>query len=88
MYWLYLERRTELEDRQAELETQTFNLFPERWSQLYRDQTLPGIGPDDEGEEPITDIDMLDQWYEQMVMGGGKQVVRGGPDNDEWSDWQ
>jgi hypothetical protein len=89
MYWLYLDRRTILEDRQIELETQTFNLFPERWTQLYQEKTLGKIMSDQgEAEEPVTDIDMLDQWYEQMVAQGGKQVIKAGPQTDKWGDWQ
>ena len=94
MYWVYLNRRTELEDRQAELETQTFNLFPERWSQLYQDKTLAEIAAatgEDYAEMPVTDIDALDQWYEQMVSRGGSAVLSGSslPQGaDQWGDWQ
>lgn len=88
MYWLYLDRRTALEDRQAELESQTFNLFPERWSQLYQDKTLAGLVEGDELESPVTDIDALDQWYEQMVAQGGKQFMKSSASSNEWGDWQ
>lgn len=89
MYWVYLNRRTELEDRQAELETQTFNLFPERWSQLYQDKTLAAIASMSEDTEvPVTDLDALDQWYEQMVAQGGTQVASGSLGREEWGDWQ
>jgi len=90
MYWIYLNRRTELEDRQAELETQTFNLFPERWGQLYQDKTLAAVAEasGEEAEAPVTDLDALDQWYEQMVASGGKQVVSGSAAQDEWGNWQ
>lgn len=92
MYAVYLIRRIELEDRQADLENQTFNLFPERWTQLYQDKTLAGIMSMDEnggGEMPVTDIDALDQWYEQMVRSGGKQFVGGDRAGaQEWGGWQ
>lgn len=90
MYWLYLDRRTALEDRQAELESQTFNLFPERWGQLYQDKTLASLALNEEGETEtvVTDIDALDAWYEQMVAQGGKQFMKAGADNPEWGDWQ
>lgn len=88
MYWLYLDRRTALEDRQAELENQTFNLFPERWSQLYQDKTLAALASDDDLESPVTDIDALDQWYEQMVAQGGKQFMKSGSVSDDWGEWQ
>lgn len=88
MYWVYLDRRTTLEDWQAELETQTFNLFPERWTQLYQDKTLSEIASSGEGEAPVTDLDALDQWYEQMVAQGGMQRTAGAQDADDWGDWQ
>jgi len=90
IYWTYLERRTQLEDRQEEMEAQTFNLFPERWSQLYRDKAMAEVGMDDEiGEQPVTDTEALDQWYEQMVARGGLQVATGAMVRDqEWGDWQ
>lgn len=93
MYWLYLDRRTQLEDRQAELENQTFNLFPERWTQLYQDKTMASLGielEDGFAEEPVTDIDALDQWYEQMVAQGGKQFMNAGSQDaaEEWGGWQ
>lgn len=90
MYSIYLNRRTELEDRQAELETQTFNLFPERWGQLYQDKTLSALGEfsGEDFESPVTDLDALDQWYEQMVATGGKQFAKGSAGRDEWGDWQ
>lgn len=90
MYAVYLERRIALEDRQADLEAQTFNLFPERWGQLYQDKTLAGVlEANGESEMPVTDIDALDQWYEQMVAQGGKQFASGGQaSSDEWGDWQ
>lgn len=91
MYWLYLDRRTAIEDRQAELESQTFNLFPERWSQLYQDKTLAGLAiaaGDDGSEAPVTDIDALDQWYEEMVAQGGKKFMKSGSVTDDWGNWQ
>jgi hypothetical protein len=90
MYWVYLNRRTQMEDRQIELETQTFNLFPERWSQLYQDKTLAAIAlaAGEEVEAPVTDLDALDKWYEEMVATGGKQFASGKSGRDEWGDWQ
>jgi hypothetical protein len=95
MYWIYLDRRTQAEDRQADLESQTFNLVPERWSQIYQDRALMEVtGPDGEPETPVTDIDALDRWYEEMVASGGKQYMRGSGDplpseeTDRWGDWQ
>lgn len=90
MYWVYLDRRTALEDRQAELETQTFNLFPERWNQLYQDKALADIAgmSGAEAEAPVTDLDALDRWYEEMVASGGQQITKGTAAQDEWGRWE
>jgi len=68
-----MDRRTQLDDMNAELEHQCFNLFPERWGALYREQMLPGVaGPKGVSvssaadEIPVTDPDELDSWYENL----------------------
>lgn len=76
-YWIYMERRGQLDDKQAELELQTWNLFPERWGQLYRDQMLGtpankashadrGEAFGGEAEIPVTvnEIDKVTAWYD------------------------
>ena len=92
-----MDRRTQMEDRQADLEGQTFNLVPERWTQLYQDRAIAAIvgeaGEDSPvGETPVSDIDALDRWYEEMVASGGKQFVDGNGRRPEamerWGDWQ
>lgn len=96
MYWIYMDRRTQLEDRQADLEGQTFNLVPERWTQLYQDRAVSeivGLGEESSlGETPVNDIDALDRWYEEMVASGGKQFVDGNGRHleatERWGDWQ
>ena len=66
-YWIYLDRRVYMDDKQAELEHQCFNLSPERWGALYRDQMLPGaIGIGNEPEIPVTDPRDLDAFYESL----------------------
>ena len=66
-YWLYMDRRTQLDDKASELEHQCFNLNPERWGVLYRDQMLPGlVGPNNEPEIPVTDPRDLDAFYESL----------------------
>lgn len=68
-------RRVQIEDKHAELELQTFNLFPERWGQVYREAMLPGLGNgqkpgdigtafDGEAEIPVTDLDAIKDWYD------------------------
>lgn len=72
LYWLYMDRRIKLKDKRSELIQQTFNLFPERWDVLYRDEVLkelgvPVPGEVDEGEIlGEDDIDVLNQFMEQM----------------------
>jgi len=70
-----MDRRTQLDDMQAELEHQCFNLFPERWGSLYREQMLPGVSSSDgtpvsvssaSDEIPVTDPADLDAWYENL----------------------
>lgn len=67
-----MDRRTQLDDMSAELEHQCFNLFPERWGTLYREQMLPGVaGPNvtttsAADEIPVTDPADLDSWYENL----------------------
>lgn len=77
LYWLYLNRRTEVEDIQAELIQQTYNLFPERWGDLYRSHVLNELGIADEAAEDVVvdDLDELNKFYEQMEK---KQWIRGG----------
>ena len=66
-YWIYMERRIQIDDKQAELEHQCYNLFPERWGNLYREQMLPGLpGSPEEEEIPVTDPSDLDAWYENL----------------------
>lgn len=89
MHWLYLDRRTTLEDREDEQQIQTFHLFPERWQQLYQEQLL-GVAPGGgEAEIPVDDIDMLDQWYEQIANGEAHSMSGAVPagSGEFWSSW-
>jgi hypothetical protein len=66
-----MDRRVAIDDKTAELEHQCFNLFPERWGDIYREQMLPGVrglSPDSVGESetPITDPGDLDAWFEGL----------------------
>jgi hypothetical protein len=88
MYWVYMDRRVNIQDRQTELELQTFNLFPERWETVYKDQFISSLlGDDAQEEEPVTDLEMLDRWYQEMVEQGGKQTISGADLGQDWSDW-
>lgn len=80
MYWLWMDQRLRGEDTERMLERQTFHLFPERWLALYQQKLIAQVTPEPE-EEPVTDIDMLDRFYEQM---GGLREMSGAGSNDYW----
>lgn len=68
-YWIYLDRRTQIDDAHEELELQTFFLWPERWEQLQQHKNQTGAAGDmgqafgGEREIPVTDPDELDRFY-------------------------
>lgn len=77
-YWIEMDRRISIEDKHDELEIQTFNLFPERWGDLYRERLLPGVPGDvgnafgpGEKEIPVTDIDDINKWYDGLDRSRG-----------------
>jgi len=87
MYWIVMDRRTAIEDRRTELEQQCFNLFPERWMQIYNTTQLLSAPEDD--EVPVDDIDELTRWYEsierQRSMGGAMADGSADPrDGQQW----
>lgn len=87
-YWIEMDRRVQIEDKHAELQLQTYNLFPERWGELYREQLFgqataaPGdIGQAFGGEQeiPVTDYDAINDWYNDISQARGitgEQVYR------------
>lgn len=92
-----MDRRDKLQDRQDELEQQTFNLFPERWAKVYRPEILGDIQADIEvgslpenAEIAITDPDQLDAWFEQISqrrdedLASGTHVGLGGVQMGTW----
>jgi hypothetical protein len=68
-YWLYMERRIKLDDKQAELEFQCFHLNPERYDFLYVTPKTGDMGSafGNEPELPITDPADLDHWFENLA---------------------
>lgn len=93
VYWAYMDRRDRIEDKNAELEQQTFNLMPERWVELYRDSLLGALGiANEEGEVPLTedDLDDLDKFMERLeknnrfTMTGAETAS---DFRDEWGVW-
>ena len=87
-----MERRTRWEDTHAQLEQQTFNLFPERWSELYKDELLAELGlPNEEGEIPLQEDDLaaLDQFMEKIERGGTFSMSGGQTADvrEEWGRW-
>lgn len=90
-YWIYLEDRTRWEDKHTELKLQTYNLFPERWRDLYKPEAIGnvttsmaapgdrGVAFDGEPELPVTDRDELNAFYEsrdQKRTITGEQAMR------------
>lgn len=78
-YWIYLDRRTQINDKHDELEHQCFNLFPDRWNDLYRNNPdIPagdiGTAFDGEPELVITDPSELDAWFNGL---SGRQGMSG-----------
>lgn len=68
-YWMHMERRDRIEDKRGELELQTFNLFPERYRQLYQAQAQGDVGHafgEGEPEMPVTDPGDLDAFYANL----------------------
>lgn len=92
MYWVYLDQRTQNETLRDQLEIQTFNLFPDRWVQLYqgRADSILTPAPDEDQESPVDDIDEINAWYEQMeqqrfMSGAGSHSGTQPP--EEWGEW-
>lgn len=66
-YFLYMERRIQVDDTMSSLEVQCYNLNLERWQQLYQNQGPDwGQAFDGEAELPITDPTDLDSWYANL----------------------
>lgn len=69
LYHMYLQRRIEMEDIDAQMERQTLNLNPEQWVRLYRDRVMRQLGVATEADEiPVTadDLDDLDAFMAQQ----------------------
>lgn len=91
MYWVYLDRRTDNETRRDQLELECFNMFPDRWAEIYKDQPGSLLAPPEESQEiPVDDIDEINRWYEsrersRIMTGAMDTPSPGGP---EWGEWQ
>lgn len=73
-YWLYMERRIKLDDKQAELELQTWSIAGyERWKQCWDTNVAGDYGQafDGEREIPITDPSELDDWFNNIAGAHG-----------------
>lgn len=89
-----MDRRTRLEDTRQELESQTYNLFPERWHNLYFPRELQEVNIDGEEMEEVTSIEDLDRFFDEMDAKQsmtGTDVFEFQPTIDfahaEWGDW-
>lgn len=95
VYWMYLSRRVQLDDKNSELEQQTFNLAPDRWIDLYRDQVLGEMGiPNEDGDIPLSegDLDDLDSFMAKLERNAkfsmtGAQTAADFKPAQEWSRW-
>jgi hypothetical protein len=69
LYFYYLNRRTQMEDLDVQLERECFNLNLERWMVIYKDRILGDLSlSGDDGEVPVTvdDIDEMDRYFEEQ----------------------
>ena len=77
-----MDRRQAVEDRQAELMQQTFNLFPERWDELYREDVLGAelgaYAPEEEIPLTESDLDQMDAFLARQEQGALKRWARAG----------
>jgi hypothetical protein len=93
LYWVYLDRRTYNESLRSELEVQTFNLFPDRWIEVYkgRPDSVLTPAPTESDEIPVDDIDLIHSWYEsheqQRLMNGAGEIRPTGPETPKWGEW-
>jgi len=94
LYWIGMQRRMSREDRDAMLEIQTYNLFPERWEQLYSGQVFSVMAPPKvDEEEDVTDPEEIIRFFDNpentMVMSGADvpdtDLATGG--DEEWGEW-
>lgn len=71
-YHLFMVRRQEIEDAEAALEAHCSVMLPDRWREVYGNQSQDGdIGQAFDGEEelPVTDpsdLNRLSQWAESL----------------------
>jgi len=61
-----MNRRTQLEDIDFQLERQCFNLNPEWWKVIYKDRVLGESGVDDGIPLTENDLDDLDRYMEEQ----------------------
>ena len=96
MYHYSMVRRQEMDDLDAELERQCFNLAPERWVQVYKDR-IEYEYEDESGETNIgiDDLDELDRFMAQQEQSyreeqflqqtlTGKHTMNGSQVPSEW----
>lgn len=96
LYWVWMEQRNRGEEMRAQLEHQTFNLNPERWALLYRDQMLGEMGIADENGElqlGADDLDDLDRYMDeqearfQKVLNGKHTMSANQVEPLSWGPW-
>ncbi len=84
MYWLWITRRTALEDANNHLEQQAMYLFPERWAR----QDDASVDPDFEDGEVVSDVGELDDFWDKFEKQShsinGGDVSRLFADDEGW----
>lgn len=61
-YFLDMQRRSFIEDKEAELDRQLLYANPEAWERVHAADALP----EQEPETPVTDLSDLDKWVQNM----------------------
>jgi hypothetical protein len=75
-YWLYMDRRQQMDDRQAVQEKMTFDLFPERWKKLYlADLGIESVGGEEyEGVKEFYPSE-VDAFIAKIESGGAGEMT-------------
>jgi len=94
-YWIGFSRRQARKDRDTMLEIQCYNLFPDRWQQLYQGKIISQLAPPPP-EIPVTedDLDEIARWIDNMnaprMMSGAEcpDDLGAAEPRAEWGEWQ
>ena len=66
-YWLRMDRRTQVDDAEENLQRQTYYLEPSRYNDLFLAGEIIGTEPVSlDPDEPIDDISEIDRYFENL----------------------